>query len=93
MKNDTQETALYFGNVAFPFSLEEALCEGASYRPDKRKEEIRKTISEIKEYFKKYNPNIKCKQSGDGSAGDIDELIKLLLEIKFDKKADVTKSR
>lgn len=84
MTNDANDIRINFGHVAFPYSVEEALLESASYRPDVRIIQTRRNISALKEYFKKHVPPTAAKKDENDESGAIAELLKMLLESKID---------
>lgn len=91
MNNENELIFLRFGNVAYPFTVDEALNGGACYRADARSEQIKTTISGIRNSLKKYAP-LPPPSDATGSQGDDEgllEALKLLLETMKTKKADL----
>lgn len=88
MANDTSDFQIYFGLVAFPYLAEEAMIEGASYRPNNRSDDIRKSIATLKGYFDKHTPKITAKNEGEDS-DSIDAILKILIDSKIAKENEV----
>lgn len=87
MAKDTSNFKINFGLVAFPYLAEEAMIEGASYRPDSRAEDIKKSITTLKRYFDKHTPKtIPKDESGDSDS--IAAVIKMLLDSKTSKNQE-----
>lgn len=87
MANDTSGFKINFGFVAFPYSVEEALVESASYRPDFRVIQTKRNIAGLKEYFKKHVPASPAKKD-ENEDGTVTALLKLLLESKVDSEKE-----
>ncbi len=81
MNNNNGSTFLSFGNVAYPFTVEEAVNGGACYGTDERVEQIKTAISEIKDSLKKFAPMIPPGRASGTQEGDegLLEALRLLL--------------
>ncbi len=78
MANDTSNVKIDFGRVAFPYSVEDALVESASYRPDERVENVKASLSGLKRYFDKHTPKAPKNNEDD----TVTALLKLIKELK-----------
>jgi|GEM_PF-3126441 len=92
MNNKNESFFLNFGNVAYPFTVEDALeGGGASYRKDEIVEQTKITISEIRNFMTKFQPLI-SPVSADGSQDDegLIEALKLLLDARKAKQPSLS---
>jgi hypothetical protein len=70
MNNKNELIFLKFGNVAYPFTVEEAINGGACYGVDARVEQIKTTISEIRNALKEFAPLIPPNDTNGTQDGD-----------------------